>query len=384
MYPTTKHYLVLTLLILFSTPSCSEKETSAQVPAHQRFDLKWKTSSRDGVVMFIETDLPDHAEVNIRISRSYEAISNGKQDTYSRDYLKLKEPISQWRKPKLVPLDAEAWKTDLMDFQSKMALLGKEMAFDIVGVHNYIDVSAQVFANKDGTFDIPEFDSLLEKIQNIVRVAESEIRVSFGLYTTSPIPQKSGLISWDNLEFRKSYRLLSEETPLMPGLVAQAFDDFEKVLYLPKGTVIHIGAITKRSGDFWYHVTVSGRPGLEGWINSIALIKDGVRSIGTRKSSTLSSKSRIPASNLLYADEIEKYVFEPCFRVSARIKGLDKSAGSMESAIQIMKSTVKQQLDSGIKVISENVSDIDDFSERMMYYEVGKDSCIEGAIANVE
>ena len=372
----TKYPLSLLLSILFSMPACTQ---AAQIPTPQKFDLKWKSANQEGVVLFIDTDLPDHAEVKIQISRKYEALCNGKQETYSRDYLELTEPISKWRNPKLVRLDAEAWKTELMDFQSRMALLGKEMAFDIVGVHNYIDVSAQVFANKDGTFDIPEFETLLEKIQNIVRVAESEIRVSLGLNTASPIPQKSGLISWDNLEYKKSYRLLGEETPLMPGLVAQAFDDFEKVLYLPKGTVIHVGAITKRSGDFWYHVTASGHPGLEGWINSQALIRDGVRSLGTRESATLSLKSRIPAPNLPYADEIEKYVFEPCFRVSARLNGLDKSAGSMEAAIRIMKSTIKQRLDSGIKVISENVSDVDDFNERMLYYKVGKDSCIEGA-----
>ena len=384
MQITQKLYLVPALAIIFTLPTCSEKETSAQVPAPQRFDLKWKTAGMDGIVMFIETDLPDHAEVNIRISRNYEAICNGKQETYSRDYLELTDPISKWRNPKLVPLDAEVWKTNLMDYQSDMALLGKEMAFDIVGVHNYIDVIAQVFANKDGTFYIPEFETLLEKIQNIVRVAESEIRVSYGFFTASPIPQKSGLISWDNLEFRKSYRLLREKTPLMPGTASDAFEDFERIMYLPKGTVIHVEGITKRSGDFWYHVTASGPPGVEGWINSQALIQDGVRSLGTKESSALSSRSKISAPEPSYANEIEKYVFEPCFRVSARITGLDKAAGSMEAAIRIMKSSAKQELDSGIREMVALVNDVEGLDGRMKFYEVGKESCIKGAIANVK
>ena len=234
-----------------------------------KFNLKWTKADQAGVTLFIDSDLPDNASVMVSVTRVYTATSDGKQDRYSGEYFSEEGTLSQWREPRRITIDSELWVADLIKHQASMARLGPTMAFDIDEIDNYLDVDANVYANKTG----PRFGP--GRLGNIEHIAKSEIRIPHNLLTTVPIPKRSMIVSWDKLELRHTYRLLGKETPLMPALHATSLDDLGSVRYLPSGTVIKVGSITRQSGYFWYQVTLVENPGVTGWINSSALRQDG-------------------------------------------------------------------------------------------------------------
>ena len=56
---------------------------------------------------------------------------SGRAEAYSNDYFWQCGFTAQWRVPKFIPIDGEAWKVGLIAHQDKMAVLGKDAAFDI-------------------------------------------------------------------------------------------------------------------------------------------------------------------------------------------------------------------------------------------------------------
>jgi len=100
----------------------------------------------------------------------------------------------------------------------------------------------------------------------------------FPLMTAEPIPKRSRFVAYDNLVPGEAYRLLRDRVPLMSKLQAETVADLQHVL-LPIGTMIEVSGSTRVSGDLWYFVTLPQYPEYEGWINSIALISDGVERV---------------------------------------------------------------------------------------------------------
>ena len=96
-----------------------------------------------------------------------------------------------------------------------------------------------------------------------------------------PLDTRGSTIAWDELQVGETYRLKAEETPLMPGLTLNTesddlMADFEKIRYLPAGETIRVLAIDRETRNQpWYQVRVESHAGLEGWINSIALMGHG-------------------------------------------------------------------------------------------------------------
>lgn len=258
-----------------SAPEPKPEAKPAPVVATQ-FELKSTKADQEGVVLFIETNLPDHAEVAMSISRAYYAISDGKRDLYSREYFSAKEPLAKWRQPRLLTLDGEAWKADLLKHQEEMARLGKWMAFEIDGIDDHVEATAYVHGNKTGPrFEKREYKELLDRVKNTTLVAKAELRMPHKLVTVTPVARKSRLVAGNNLEVGKSYRLLRDRVPLMPSLSGESVNDLAAMKYLPAGVVVQVLSITHRSGDPWYEVALAGGQG-RGWINSIALLRDGV------------------------------------------------------------------------------------------------------------
>ena len=71
-----------------------------------RFELRWELDGED-LLLAIDTDLPDEGELSVSVSRSYYEVGN--DDEYARGYLSVFEPVSRWREPRRIPLDADAW-----------------------------------------------------------------------------------------------------------------------------------------------------------------------------------------------------------------------------------------------------------------------------------
>ena len=251
------------LLAIFSA-------SSAVADQHYHFDLKWERSDQESVTLFIETNIPDHAEVNVNVYRTYEATTEGKQDTYSEDHFRSTEILSRWKDPRRVPIDSETWRSDLMDHQAAMARLGTSMAFEIDELSDHVKVSAYVFGNKTG----PRFDKRTFATQARDLVAKSELQIPFPLVTGAPIPKLSSRVGWDALKIGTSYRLL-EETPLMRTLHGTGLDDIADMVRLPPSTIVRVDDIATIRGKPWYQVWAPSY-GRMGWINSVALIRSGV------------------------------------------------------------------------------------------------------------
>ena len=121
------------------------EESSRAGVVSDRFTLQWELDGTD-LLLAIDTDLPDTAEVIVTVDRRYYQV--GDDDAYSRDYFTGKGPISKWRRPLQIPLDDDAWKTDLTTHQSEMAVLGNDLAFEIDRIEDQIEVRAVVHVNQ--------------------------------------------------------------------------------------------------------------------------------------------------------------------------------------------------------------------------------------------
>ena len=245
-----------------------------------QFALRVASVTNDSLVLVIDSNLPDEAEVRVSAYRIYTRV--GVPEQYSRAHFLEDGSLGQWREPRRMSVDPEMWKAELLSFQRDQARASKEWAFEIDEIADEIEVSASVFANKTGErYGRREYDSLIARIQNTEGLASSELVVHLPLVTAEPIPRQSSFVAFDALEFGGSYRLLGDQIPLLSQLPPGGWEDLQ-YLHLPAGTVIRVEAIVLQDGDYWYLVTLLDHPsysGLEGWINSIALIREGVERV---------------------------------------------------------------------------------------------------------
>jgi hypothetical protein len=83
-----------------------------------RFELLWELDGGD-LLLAVDTDLPDEGEPFFSVSRSYYQV--GSDEEYARDYLSVFEPVSRWREPRRISLDADKWRADLAAHRQEMA-----------------------------------------------------------------------------------------------------------------------------------------------------------------------------------------------------------------------------------------------------------------------
>ena len=246
------------------------------------FELKWTEAGNDHVVIFLESNLPDNAQVRISARRLYDAVTDGRRDTYSLDYFSEEGSLGQWSDPRQVSVDREQWRLKLLEHQNAMARLGTEMAFEIYSIENDINILAYVYAHKTGDrYGAREYNDVLDRVNNTDLVASSEIQVRHPLITEQPISRLSPIAAYDELEYGETYRTIRADTPLMPSLQERTLEDLVGAIYLPDGTLIKVEAVTRVTGDFWYNVSLPQVPGGKGWINSIAFIADGVERVSS-------------------------------------------------------------------------------------------------------
>ena len=249
-----------------------------------RFVLKWDLDGTN-LLLAVETDLPDTAEVIVSVDLRYYEV--GSDDAYSRDYFSEKGPIFKWRNSRQISIDDEAWKTDLMTHQSKMAAVSSDLAFEIDHIEDEIGVRAVVHVNQSdsrfGGHGNPNLSGAAVSRSGNWNIIEAEERILLPLAGTSP-PKRSKNVAFNGLKKGESYRLVNE-TPLMavhPDAASslnleQQMNALGKTLFMPAGKVIRVRSVDRGAGlNPWYEVEVVGKERVTGWINSTALMRSGV------------------------------------------------------------------------------------------------------------
>ena len=252
-----------------------------------RFILQWDLAGTD-LLLAINTDLPDAAEVIVSVDRRYYEVGN--TEAYSRSYFSEKGRISKWRTPRRVPINDEIWKADLKAHQSKMATLYSDLAFEIDRIEDQISVRAVVHVNQpDSRFGGRGNPNLSGAAvsrmsgSNNWNLVEDQQEIRLPL-TGVRQAKRARNVPHDGLRKGESYRLLSE-SPLMaagPNSVSGSNPEeimkvLGKTLNIPAGRVVRVVSIDRSSGSNpWYEVEVIGNEGATGWINSTALMRSGV------------------------------------------------------------------------------------------------------------
>ena len=229
-----------------------------------RFELLWELHGTD-LQLSIDTALPDSTEVRVLVDRRYFEV--GSDSAYSRDYFSERSHISEWRTPRSISVDPEAWKADLLAFQTKMARLGAHVAFEVDRIDDVIGVSAVVQVKQAGGNN-----------WNTIK-AEKDIPMPL----VGELPEVRA-VAFDDLQEGRSYRI-QNEVPLMavhPQMARASnyrntMTTIEKTVYLPAGRVVRVVSVDKSSQMFpWYGVEVIGTDRMVGWINSTVLMRSGV------------------------------------------------------------------------------------------------------------
>ena len=195
--------------------------------------------------MIVDSDLENSQEIQVRVSRVY--YQSGSTDAYSRGYIDQCGLAAEWRVPKFIPIKDESWKADLLAHQDQMALLGDDMAFDIEEISDYIEIYARS------------------------RFNDAEASVLLPLKAS--VRSESRLVGGDHLVLWESYQLLAETL-----LVGRISSSTERGRRLSAGEIFRVEGIEHSQLERWYLVTVGGR---QGWINSIALLREGVIRVST-------------------------------------------------------------------------------------------------------
>ena len=252
-----------------------------------RFELQWEIRGTD-LMLAIDTDLPDATEVYVSVNRRYFEV--GSDIAYSREYFSERALLSEWRTPRQVPIDDDAWRADLLAYQTEMAQLSSELAFEIGRIDDQFGVRAVVHANQTdprfGGRGNPNLSGTAvsqtagSNNRNIVE-AEQQIELSLTEILADSTPRS---VAYDGLQTDESYRLL-DEIPLMasnPNAVTdsnleQTLEVVGRTLFMPAGTVVRIVGVHQGIGaNSWYQVEVVGSEGMAGWINSVSLMRSGV------------------------------------------------------------------------------------------------------------
>lgn len=258
----------------------AEKELESNLEAGanvvcDRFELQWELHN-SYLLLAIDTDLPDTAQLSVSVRRTFFEVGNN--TAYSRDYFGEFEPVSRWRQPRRISLDAAVWKDDLADHQAKMAALGSDFAFEIDRIEEHLEIRAVLHLNQDdprfGGFRNPNLSGKATSRSGII---EAEASVPFPL-EGPPLARRSSRAPWNGLVEGETYRL-SKETPLMPKRhPSDPWEDLARVSYLPAGSVIRVVAVDQpESASPWYKVVFIGDGRATGWINSIALMKQEIQ-----------------------------------------------------------------------------------------------------------
>lgn len=236
------------------------------------------------VMLFLNTDLPDWAEVWVTLSRLYYRV--GKEDAYSGGYFSEKARIAAWRTPRRISYDDAAWKAERSADQARLSRISSDMAYEIDRIEDHLTASVTLHLNQPdprfGGFGNPNlFGAIVSKSGkwNVVRAKQ---RIPAPL-AGAPL-QQSQIVAYDGLQSGRSYRLL-KQTPFSPLSSEEkkdlpldlALQALSSIVQLPAGQVIHVRSVRKtQMGGREYEVEVEG---VRGWILDVPLMQIGVERV---------------------------------------------------------------------------------------------------------
>ena len=148
---------------------------------------------------------------------------------------------------KFIPIDNRSWRAGLIAHHDKMARLGPDMAFEIGEIDDHITIEASA------------------------RGREATAKVQWPL--TLSVRPRSSFVGADHLVLWESYELLAGAP-----LIARASTPSERGRRLVAGEVFRVEGIEHSQLERWYLVSIDGS---QGWINSIALLREGVSRVST-------------------------------------------------------------------------------------------------------
>ena len=300
-----------------------------------RFKLNAKKVD-GGLSVSVDSDLGERQTITVTVDRLYRAKSEaGKVDTYSRGYGRYCGLAAQWRVAKLLPVDDKAWKAGLLAHQDKMAPLGPDMAFEIESIEDRILVEARA------------------------RGRDDEVAVVSPL--TVSVRAKSSFVGADHLRLWESYETLNEVL-----LLARSTYPGERGMSLKAGTIFRVEGIEHSQLERWYLVSIGDR---RGWINSIALLRNGVKRVAGLKDH---ERRAADLHRKLMAN-----VFGPCLEYA--YNKLVKSRGSdSHSARLVMFESVQPQLKEMVAELAKLDLSVLPESEIEQFYRKSLTNCKSG------
>ena len=180
------------------------------------------------------------------------------------------------------------------------------------------------------------------------------------------------MVGGNELEVGHSYRLIGDRTPLMDypelqGGTEQKLEQLAQTLYLPSGTVIQVTGFGGASSTQWYHIVLPGHSGREGWINSIALMFEGVYRLSNEQSQQV-------AGAVDYRAEITAEIIDPCLlgivRRTEELESLPE-AQAVELVKMLQSETWETMIDAVLPVVSGKPPEA-----RAAFYRVAFQQCI--------
>ena len=307
------------------------------------------------LVLDLDTDLPDEAEVTVEIYRSYEAREqDGRTETYLHGYFRECGTVARWKANETIPIDEAAWALALREHQDEMSRLGKDMAFEIIAINDHITVTAS--------------GEISTAIGSSLQRLTSENHV---LKPRKALNGPSLHVSWDALEVGRAYRLLKTGIPLLPqrGVDGKLMGTMER---LTDEEIVVVQAMEDSvANSFWYLVSVDGR---RGWINGVALLGAGAVHIPSRGEQDW--------KQLRYLQEIAEHVLKPCLS-----RAYEKAVGSnsIQQSNSRKSEIIRTMIDASHDMLAEFIKEATDLgivllplADRMDFYRKSRDYCIAG------
>lgn len=233
----------------------------------------------------LDTDLPDFSEVSVSVVRNYYRV--GDINDYPIDYFSETKLVEEWRDVHRIFLDNDMWGNELRETRDLFARFGSDMAFSIDRIEeDEVVVSAVLHARQDdprfGGNDNPALSG--DAVQrssgmNIIRASQA---IEFP-FSGEPVQPDANFVAFDGLQAGSTYCLLSETPVMISEEVSQSsleeiMDTLRNSLLVPAEIAIRVEEIDLTVGlNPWYKISFIDNLEIVGWINSAALMPEGVR-----------------------------------------------------------------------------------------------------------
>lgn len=228
---------------------------------------------RDGrLTLVLDTDMGDAATLMVSVSRTYRERGNTEQ--YVVNYFDERTTVGEWRLPRTLMLDQDAWNRELEQRQRMMAAAGEP--FTVSGIADSIEISFVLPVNQDPPFQTWNANLIGEAVEQDgqLRLLRSSTKIRYPLGTKGV--GQSRYADPLNLSIGTSYRssgalpLMSELNPSDPLRALAASKQLQS-----EGTFRVLGRRMNRNIP-WYRVEVAG---VEYWVNSTALVGQQVNEV---------------------------------------------------------------------------------------------------------